>query len=535
MTPTPPDPDALADALARTGRTYDAVPYTSIPFPRLQPARLAANARLLGLDAPDPSRARTLEIGCASGGHIVPLAAAFPQARFVGVDISAGQVASGRERIDALGLRNVELHACSVTEIGADWGDFDYVICHGVYSWVPDAVRENILRVCAERLSPDGIAAISFNVLPGWRMFQVVRDSMILHAGAEADHQTRSLRSRQLFDLMAQHSPEASSYGSIWRKEARRMVEQPDAYLAHEIFEDHNAPCTFRSFADAAARRGLAYLSETRLRENVPESGQAERAEVIRSLAAGDRTATEQYIDILTGRTFRESLLVRAGREAGLSRGLDPERLAGLHLIAPLDLRADPPPRPGEFVLADDDGMVATTQDHAVAAALDLLLKRQPASTAVDDLVARAETEAERDRILAALLRLVLDGALDVSAEPVRCASRPGDTPTVWPLLAQDIMRGADRSATLRHATVSIDPMMRFLAPLLDGRHDAAGIADALMRLAQEGLVSISDETGAIAEPDRLAAACRAQIDRRIAALARMGALLEDQPPPGRD
>ena len=104
MTAAPDDAEALRQALERTRQSYDETPYVSAPLIRQHPGRMAAHARWRGLAAPSPASARVLEIGCASGGHIIPLAAATPAARFLGVDLSATQIAAGQARIDRLGL-----------------------------------------------------------------------------------------------------------------------------------------------------------------------------------------------------------------------------------------------------------------------------------------------------------------------------------------------------------------------------------------------------------------------------------------------
>ncbi len=147
--------------VARTSRSYDALPYTSDPFPNTHPALLAAIAHLFAIDAAPLPAARVLELGCASGGNIIPLAARHPQASFVGVDLSGAQVAAGQKRIADLGLANIALHCQSFSEFTGHDAAFDYIICHGVYSWVPAALRETIFRICRENLSPRGIALIS--------------------------------------------------------------------------------------------------------------------------------------------------------------------------------------------------------------------------------------------------------------------------------------------------------------------------------------------------------------------------------------
>src|SRR5262245_14102044 len=91
------------------GGEYNVVPYLSKPFPKSHPPTLAALAALFGLAAPAASQCRVLELGCASGGNIIPLAARFPGSRFRGVDLAERHVRDGEARVAALELRNVRI------------------------------------------------------------------------------------------------------------------------------------------------------------------------------------------------------------------------------------------------------------------------------------------------------------------------------------------------------------------------------------------------------------------------------------------
>jgi len=148
------------------GGDYDRLPYPSMPFAHTQPAHLAAVAALFGLSAADAGTARVLELGCAAGGNIIPLAARFPQASFVGIDLSPKQIESGRRRVAALGLSNIGLEQADLASLDMAGRHFDFVICNGVFSWVPVATQAAILRICERVLAPDGVATISYNVFP---------------------------------------------------------------------------------------------------------------------------------------------------------------------------------------------------------------------------------------------------------------------------------------------------------------------------------------------------------------------------------
>ena len=162
--------------------SYDAVPYQSNPFPLSQPDRLAAVARLFGLQPALRCQANVLELGCASGGNLIPLAARYPDATFLGIDFSTVQVSAARRQIAALGLTNIRIEQGDITNFLAA-EKFDYIICHGVYSWVPEATRAAISRLCRDGLTDHGVAYISYNAYPGWRLRQVVREAMLFDAG----------------------------------------------------------------------------------------------------------------------------------------------------------------------------------------------------------------------------------------------------------------------------------------------------------------------------------------------------------------
>src|SRR5258705_7596626 len=167
--------EASARGGAQPGGDYNLLPYLSLPIAYTQPAHLAALAALFALDAPAAERARVLELGCASGGNIIPLAARFPHARFLGIDLAQRHIGEGRQRAAALGLANVELRQGDLTQASFAGERFDYVICHGVFSWVPQAAQDAILRICRDTLADNRVAALSYNVFPGLHFRKILR------------------------------------------------------------------------------------------------------------------------------------------------------------------------------------------------------------------------------------------------------------------------------------------------------------------------------------------------------------------------
>jgi trans-aconitate methyltransferase/methyltransferase-like protein len=519
----------LSDSLTRTRASYDATPYESFPLVRQQPARIAAAALWFGLTAPAATRARVLEIGCAAGGHIIPLAAAWPDAKFVGVDLSPVQIAQGRARIARLELANIELSARSLEEISAQDGAFDFIICHGVLSWIPEALRHALLRVIAERLAPEGVAAVSFNVLPGWRLFQIARDSLLLHARLQNEPDSRAAQARELFELMSAESNDRYSYGRFWRDEARRMAAGGDAYIAHEIFEDENSPLTFTDFCAALDRHGLAYLGECNVSANSEESMAAAGAASIRRLSRGEDRAREQYIDIFSGRAFREALVVHGPRASAIHREIPIDQMDAFHFVPPLALKSWPPSEERQgWRIGEQDGGIAA-EEEAVAVAFERLVARVPRSSTLEDIAPAAETEpALRARIADALARLVVLGHCAISTEPVACASRLAERPLAWPVAAMDAAVG-DWTASLRHTPVKLDQLQRLYLPLLDGTRTRDDLVVHAVDLAEKGRLRFTGPEGRIEGRDSIVARVGPATDACLKSLLRVGLLMGNE------
>ena len=182
------------------------------------------------------STARVLEIGCAGGGNLIPFAAAHPQAHVVGIDLSQVQIDQGRARAQALGLDNLELLAGDIARMDLDaLGQFDFVIAHGVYSWVPPEVQEALLSAFRRLLAPEGVAYVSYNVYPGWKSKEILRDAMLLASGDSTTPDEKVREARGMVDFLEE-------------------VASADGVLARVLADIQGARRGFRGFLPAARR-----------------------------------------------------------------------------------------------------------------------------------------------------------------------------------------------------------------------------------------------------------------------------------------
>ena len=480
------------------GDDYNQLPYVSMPVVYSQPSRLAALAALHGLRAPAADEARVLEIGCASGGNIIPLALRFPRSRFLGIDLSVTHIDIGRRRIAELGLTNIELRHGDITEVAFSGEHFDYVICHGVFSWVPKAAQDAILRVCGEALADDGMAAISYNVLPGWHTRAAVRDMCLRHAGAGGTSRQRVAKVRVLLEQLAKTACEDDPYGLILRSEAARLARRPASYILGEFLTEHNAPCHFRDFLARVEAYGLAYLSEADLTSSTPEFLMPAAAERIRAMAASDPAAVQQYTDFFSGRTFRRSLLVRAEHAAGSWHEPGPEHLYALNFASKLRLN-----------VGAGDGQVTVFKDHRnrnvevrnplVRAAFTRLGERYPATATAAELADLSLTSGSRDRdaaerlISEALYKLVAAGRASVSSLPLRIGEASDQRPRAWPIARAEAATGQPWVTSLHHTGVLLNPVLKILLGHMTGDNDRSQLTARLIELVRAGQVRAVD------------------------------------------
>ena len=127
------------------------------------------------MNPPTVENCRVLELGCGDGNSLLAHAFNLPDAHFVGVDLAENHIQKAKKSVEELNLKNIEFHQTDVMKMSSeDFGKFDYITAHGLFSWVPEFVREKILSLYHEMLAPNGVGYISFNAFPGAHQRQMV-------------------------------------------------------------------------------------------------------------------------------------------------------------------------------------------------------------------------------------------------------------------------------------------------------------------------------------------------------------------------
>ncbi|MBO0697047.1 MAG: methyltransferase regulatory domain-containing protein [Zavarzinella sp.] len=516
--------------------SYDVVPYESNVFPQSHPNRLATIATLLGMRPAPVTKCRVLELGCASGGNLVPMGLGLPESTFLGLDLSKRQIETGQKLIEKVGLKNVELRQLDFRDADRDLGQFDYVICHGVYSWVPPDVQDKILTICSENLTPRGIAYVSYNTYPGWHMRGIIRDVMLYHAKQFADPVHRVRQARNLLDFMSKSVTQKDDpYSLLLKNEVELIRKCQDSYLFHDHLEDENNPVYFHQFAERAAAKGLQYLGEVDFRVMLAANYPPEVQNVLQALSP-DAIHLEQYMDFLRNRMFRQTLLCH--KAVQLTHQVRAEMVTGLAAASPARPSNEKPDvrstEPEKFEVAS--GATVTTSQPIFKAALVHLNRAWPQALPFDALRAAARSavggpaDPADSRVLAECLLNCYASAggslLELHAHAPQFAREPGERPVASPLARAQAAEGA-RVTNLRHENVLLNAVDRQLLTYLDGTRDRSTLANVVADLVKAGELTVKEQDRPVTDPDRVKQLATPVVAERLSFLGRSALLVQ--------
>lgn len=491
---------------------YDEVPYTKYVHHQTQPNHLASIATLFGLHPPGVEQCRVLELGCASGMNTLAMALAIPQGEFVGIDSSEQQIREGQHALQQLGLTNLHLHCLDIMDITPDFGCFDYIIAHGVYSWVSSEVKDKILQICRQNLHPQGIAYVSYNVYPGWHLNKMLREMMLYHTREFCSVQEKLDKSKRLLKFfMNAIKDKFDAYSLFLKKELDLINQLDDHYVSHEYLEEYNEPLFFYEFIHHAKSHGLQYLADSQLTFLAVGNFFVQEVEKLHI----DLIEKEQYMDFLRNHPFRETLLCH--QEVMIDRNLNPENINKFYIAAPLKPASQEWTKIHlESQVIHHDGLERfnNAAGEAVLSIASPLLKVVclclgeiwPCSFSFEELMHRVESlllnlEKETyERVMSVeniqevkelLFEFYLKNLIELDVFPPKFTLTISDKPVASPLARLQSQQG-EQVTNLRYEIFSLSFITRQVLNCLDGEHDSKDLVEVLQHHLQEGRLQLS-------------------------------------------
>ena len=402
--------------------SYEALPYVSQSFKYCHPHKLEAIAKLLMLDPPNAFKSKILEIGCSFGGNLIPFALNNEEASLIGVDISATQVSKGNQIISEMGIKNLKLIQKDISDMGDELGKFDYIIAHGIYSWVPQEVRDAILRVIRNSLNPNGLAYISYNTYPGWKNKSILRDFIDIFVPKDKftpQEQIKILRENLSFLKEYINAVGLSDKQKNIISIIDSLDANDDSYIYHEYFEIFNEPCLLYEFVRHLDLYDLGYLTDSNLFFSLNDIKREQIFSMVSKLG-GDmepRIAAEQYVDFATNMTFRRSIVTHKENlsKAKLDKTFSKKVLNELNLL-------------GSFKIKDDKIFDSKNREinQRTSKIIEILNSSFPSSISVKEVVDRFANEND-NIVYADIVGLILNDSIDILPNPVICVKyNPG-------------------------------------------------------------------------------------------------------------
>ncbi len=327
-----------------TGESYyEVMTYWGMSIPLSSPLHLSLCAQwnLGSASGSNLDNYHLAELGCGDGANLLALAFYDPSSFFLGIDNSNNQLESARKGAECLGLKNIQFLQQDIRDINpADFQLFDYIIAHGLYSWVPDDARHAILDFCRQSLAPNGLAYISYNAQPGWSTRRLVREALLRSRSVrEAALEDKAARAIQVITQLLKDLPYPDYASSVLlAKELERVRDGKPFYVLHEYLAEVNDGFWLGDFVERAREHGLDYVTDAqfcRWEGYVPKELQAALAK--RNL---DPIEQEETADLLCDRYFRASILCREDAPRILTSHED--LLEQVHIATSLHAQADP-------------------------------------------------------------------------------------------------------------------------------------------------------------------------------------------------
>ncbi|MCK5877331.1 MAG: methyltransferase domain-containing protein [Candidatus Marithrix sp.] len=467
---------------------YDEIPYTKLIYQQTQPDCIATTITLFGMLPPSVANSRVLELGCASGINTIAMAQAIPDGEFIGIDYSKTQIAEGQANIHKLGLKNITLQAMDFSDISL--GQFDYIVVHGVYSWIPKNLQVKLLEICKQHLQPNGVVYISYNTYPGWHTDHMLRKMMLYRTKHLSTTQEKLAQAKELLKFfMEVNKQKFDSYSLSLRKELEYVSKLADNYLVHEYLEEYNEPILFSDFIEQANQNGLQYITDMRTpfvaTENFALHG------------SFDLIETEQYLDFLRNTSFRETLLCH--QDVVLDRNLSKDRIDNLYIAAPLKMSVKTEDIKPDEVLTKFSNLAGETvlsiTSPLLKAVCLCLGETWPRSVSfkdlmrqVSDLLSMMDTKitvspTDIDEIKTMLVEFYLKKIVELSVYPPKFTLNISEFPLASPIAR--LQSQNDKQVTnLRYEIFTLDLATRNILQHLDGKHNT----DLLLKIMQESI-----------------------------------------------
>lgn len=254
---------------------------TDVAYPvhfhrEVMPIWLVSTLQALGRCAPDIRKNYTwLELGCSSGLSVLMAAAANPLGHFIGVDFSAREIQKARRMAERARLRNVEFVCQNLQEYAKQAAskmqpDCDFIVTHGVYSWISEANQQAVRHIVAKRLKPGGVSYLAYMSHPGSVSFAAAQKLMrMVSQQVVGDSAHKAQAGMNVLKNLALHGAGYFIEHPAIQREMERAHRMDPAYMAHEFLNEEWHSLHVSDVIQDFAIAGCEYAGSASLLDNI--------------------------------------------------------------------------------------------------------------------------------------------------------------------------------------------------------------------------------------------------------------------------
>jgi len=297
------------------------VEYTAHYYKELDPDFLNICAVMAGVTPIETSEPFSYcELGCGHGLTVLTLATRYPNGTFYAVDYNPSHIAQARAIAKEIGLENIQFFEKSFQEMVEDDSllpEVDFMVFHGVYTWVNDENRANIVTLCQRHVISGGLVYNSYNAKSGWLYSEPIQK---LIWGLSKEFTGSSIEkmkkiTQTLESLQEIDSGYFKSNSAEIKKRIDKIKTSNSNYIVHEYLHDSWKAFYFPEVCEDMERAKLTYLCianpaevysdallPTSLQERLKDINEHKNRELLR--------------DLTLNRTFRRDIYSRGRRRA---------------------------------------------------------------------------------------------------------------------------------------------------------------------------------------------------------------------------
>lgn len=516
---------------------YDEIPYESFPYAQTHVTHLFTIGTLFGGTPTSFKHCRVLELGCGGGCNLIPMADEFPQSEFHGIDLSAVQIAMGNKLINEIGLKNIKLETLSITDFPKNAGKFDYIICHGILSWVPEVVQQAIFAIFQHHLTDNGMAYVSYNTLPGWNMVKSLREMMRFHIKRFTDTDEKINQALSLLNFIEEAQPEGGALREVIKNEKQMLDGKPKSYFLHDHLEETNQPFYFYDITDTADKHGLQYIADASAFSSMYLDNYGEK--VRQTLEKGSFLEIEQYLDFISNRRFRSSVFIR--KEKVFSRNIDANiikdfylRANGLQLAE--NCRAPEPLDNSELTFVGSTligkNFTLNSRDKFLSAVFLTLIEHRSKPINFNKLIETANkkyalnnTDALSTALVNFGIRVLFSGGLTIHSSATRAVTEVSKKPLAVPI-SRALAKQTTALINAYHGVTTVDIFIQFLIRYLDGTNDVAALAEKIIAHTKNGDLTFNQDGNKLTDEKIISEFVNSNIPNALDLLLKNGFLI---------